>query len=618
MLKKLFKNSAYSRKTIVRDLLLWLVLLVFVTAATAAAGHLYYSHFKMADEINKRGGSLVADLSSLLSIPLYNMDRDGVVHICEIYSKMPDLVSICVENDRGDKIFEVNCHESKPFSRSVDIAWQEHEVGRLTIALADDIHKKHRNHTLTLIFLMGFALMVAMVVGIHTIMHYMLGRPLQQFNRGLSEIAGGSYSTRLKRVVHDDLNGSVEAVNSMANQIEKVISNQRLTGEFLQNVLNSMDSIMIGVDGDCCISHMNLSAERSAEKEGRECYGQMIADIFPCLKGDPVALIKQAMSEGIPVTMEQKESPIFSELEKAYVEITIFPLHKSSSGGAVVRVDEITSRVRLQEVMAQTEKMISIGGLGAGMAHEINNPLAAILQAAQNVERRLSPEIEKNREVAQQLGLDFQAMENYLDERQVFVMLSGIRDAGQRAARIVQNMLKFSRHSDSTLKQSCQLAPIIDRALELVDNDYDLKRKYDFKNVTIIKNFSAAIEAFCNRTEIEQVFLNIFKNAAHAFGTTRREGSPSPEITINMYDDEAFVSVEVADNGPGMEEEAKKRIFEPFFTTKEVGEGAGLGMAVAYFIIVDQHQGCLSVESTPGRGTTILLKLPKRTSDTAS
>jgi len=456
---------------------------------------------------------------------------------------------------------------------------------------------------------MGLALITAMVAGIHVIMRYILINPLERFNRGLSEIAEGNYSTRLAAVPHQDLNSSVEAVNSLAGHVERVIGELSHTRDFLQNVLDSMPSIIIGVDSHCRITNMNRTAIRSAGKTVEECLGKSILDIFPSLEEKCLGMINRSIAEGTPITIEQKNCPVLGRKKDS--EITVYPLAGDDADGAVVRMDDITARTRLQEMMVQTEKMMSVGGLGAGMAHEINNPLGGILQAAENIERRLSPQLEKNKEVARQCGVELQTLQTYLQKRQIYTMLSGICDSGQRAAKIVENMLQFSRTSDSAM-QPCVLAEILDRVIEIAGVDYDLKWKYDFRKFRIVRNYRSDIEVVCSRTALEQVFLNLLKNAAQACCPIQGRQKHSPEITINASQDDDFVTVEVIDNGPGIEEDIKKRIFEPFYTTKKVGEGNGLGLAVSFFIIVDQHRGRLFVESTPGQGATFVVQIPRR------
>lgn len=110
-------------------------------------------------------------------------------------------------------------------------------------------------------------------------------------------------------------------------------------------------------------------------------------------------------------------------------------------------------------------------------------------------------------------------------------------------------------------------------------------------------------------TNLQQVFLNIIKNAAYAL-SEKVFVSDSPRLTFRVTADEKMVTVEIADNGPGMDEKTRKRIFEPFFTTKPVGLGTGLGMSISYFIIHDQHKGTIQVRSEAGKGATFIIRLP--------
>jgi len=220
--------------------------------------------------------------------------------------------------------------------------------------------------------------------------------------------------------------------------------------------------------------------------------------------------------------------------------------------------------------------------------------------------RRISPELEKNRQVADDLGLDLEAMQTYFEQREVLGFLHGIQDAGKRAARIVSDMLTFSRKSEAELVPA-NLHDLLDTALRLADSDYDLKRRYDLKQIDIRREYSPEVgEVKCDPTEIEQVILNLVRNAAQAM----TESGSGRFITLRTGRDGDHVRIDVIDNGPGMDEKTRKRVFEPFFTTKEVGVGTGLGLAVSYFIVTEQHKGTMSVHSAPGLGTRFTLRLP--------
>ncbi len=269
---------------------------------------------------------------------------------------------------------------------------------------------------------------------------------------------------------------------------------------------------------------------------------------------------------------------------------------------------DITESKRTQEVIVQTEKMLSVGGLAAGMAHELNNPLGAILMSLQIVVSRMDPDSKKNQAIAERHGVDLKALQNYLEKQGIIKSFDGMKEAGLRAADIISNMLQFSRASDSEF-QEVELGRLLDKTLELAENDFNLKKQIDFKQVDIVKEYdSSLLTVFCTETEIRQVVLNLISNAFQAMAE-KTDDQPKKLVLRTIREDD-FAVFEVEDNGPGMDESVRKRIFEPFFTTKPVGLGTGLGLSVAYMIITNNHYGKMEVDSTPGEGTRFSIKLP--------
>lgn len=290
-------------------------------------------------------------------------------------------------------------------------------------------------------------------------------------------------------------------------------------------------------------------------------------------------------------------------------EIAMTAIHLKSDTLLQVLIRDITEKKHTQEILVQTEKMMAVGGLAAGMAHEINNPLGIILQSCQMVLRQLRPDLKKNKAIADALGFDLEKMQNYLQQRGILRYLESIHSAGERAANIVKSMLDFGRSSKNSGLELCNINEILDQTLSLAASDYTLKQTYDFKKITITKNYGDIDAIYCAKTEIGQVLLNIIKNAAQALGPmtlTEQE----PEIILTTTPQQNGLEITIADNGPGISKKVQQSIFEPFFTTKPVGEGTGLGLSVSYYIITSHHNGQISVESEPGKGTTFTIQLP--------
>ncbi len=256
--------------------------------------------------------------------------------------------------------------------------------------------------------------------------------------------------------------------------------------------------------------------------------------------------------------------------------------------------------------------MTTVGGLAAGMAHEINNPLGVILQAVQMVSMRISCAGDADRKEAEKLGLDHGTLRAYAENRGIVSYLEGIREAGERAARIVSNMLQFSRRGESRATIE-DINLLIENALSIAISDYDLKKRYDIRKILIERDLDRAMPPLlCSATEIEQVVLNLVKNAAQAMGDMAG-ADREPVITISTREDGNSAIIEISDNGPGIPDEVLSHIFEPFYTTKNVGDGTGLGLSVSYYIITNNHRGSISVASTRGVGTAFTIRLPYRT-----
>jgi two-component system NtrC family sensor kinase len=229
--------------------------------------------------------------------------------------------------------------------------------------------------------------------------------------------------------------------------------------------------------------------------------------------------------------------------------------------------------------MVQQEKMVGIGQLAAGIAHEMNTPLGTIIGYAQMLREDLG----------QQPG----TVTSLADVEEIIGQAGRCRD-------LVKNLLNFSRRP-SPEKTHADINAIIRKILSLVEHDFDMK------GVRVNLHLDTDIPvAYVNENEIAQVILNLANNAADSMPA----GGPIDVTT--RYDEQAErISIAVHDTGCGIKESDRTRVFEPFFTTKEVGKGTGLGLSICYKII-ENHLGSIEFDSVIGKGTTFLVHIPAK------
>ena len=451
-----------------------------------------------------------------------------------------------------------------------------------------------------------------------------LGSLADAFNTMLSRIQ--AREQQLKRT-RDEAREAYDHAHSLAEETRQ--SNRQLEREvqvrgkierqlthfqnYLNSIIDSMPSALIALDQDLFVTQWNKEAARLSGTRLEQALNQPVLLAFPQLE-PCLARLQDALERHRVERIERVPLALGEEVRQ--YTLTVYPLSGDAGRGGVIRIDDITERLALEEAMVQSEKMLSVGGLAAGMAHEINNPLGAILHNVQNIRRRLSPELERNRLQAEASGVDLAAVNRYLEAREIPRLLDGIQSAGARAARIVTHMLSFSRRSNRELTPTA-LPPLIDQAVEIADSDFDLSDRFDFRALRIERDFDPRLgKVPCIGNELEQVLLNLLKNAAQAIHQ-RRDGEPG-RILLRTRLNPPWAEIQVEDNGVGMPEAVRKRIFEPFFTTKEVGDGTGLGLSVSYFIITNNHKGQMEVASMPGQGTQFTLRLPLAEPPTSS
>lgn len=376
---------------------------------------------------------------------------------------------------------------------------------------------------------------------------------------------------------------------------------------FLQRIIDSMPSVLIAVDAELKVILWNHRAEQECQLQSFQARGVALKDAL-CLVKYEVVLEKLQSALVSQKTMRLQKIEGRDTLQggaKHHYDILIYPLPGADEGGAVIHIDDVTEQVALEQILVQKEKMESVAGLAAGFAHELNNPLAVILQSVQVLERRLSPEFRKNCETAEELGTSMTVIAAYLQQKKCDTMITSIAEAGIRAAKIVENIQIFCRSSGSSFTRH-RVNDLVERTLDLAVSDYDMRRHLKFQRIRIVRDYQPVPEVVCDSAQIQQIILILLKNAAQALV----EVQDDPQITLRIEGKGEFVCLEVRDNGTGMSPDICRRVFDPFYTTQEVGQGVGLGLSIAYHVVSQNHRGYMSVISEAGAGSSFKVYLP--------
>lgn len=299
------------------------------------------------------------------------------------------------------------------------------------------------------------------------------------------------------------------------------------------------------------------------------CYQALFSLSAPC----PSCRLSETLLEGKRTKRYERrvsENGTYSDLE-----ISTFPVYGENDliEHVMILEQDITEKRHLENILSQSEKLAIIGQLAAGVAHELNNPLTAILANAQIIQRGLSKE-------------------NDLQESVDLIIR-----AGERAAQVVQNLLDFARKEDFHLEPT-DIHMTLQRSIELIKHELVTRRvSLEFLPDSNLPTILASED------HLQSVWLNLLMNAIDSM-----DKSPA-HIQLTTHKDENSVLISFSDNGKGISAEILNNIFEPFYTTKAPGKGTGLGLSISQRI-VKQHGGSIQVKSQPGNGSEFIVTLP--------
>ncbi|MFH2122555.1 MAG: PAS domain S-box protein [Pseudomonadota bacterium] len=383
--------------------------------------------------------------------------------------------------------------------------------------------------------------------------------------------------------------------------------------ERLRGITDSASDAILMMDPHGAISYWNPAAERILGYGAEEVLGRDLHTLLAPVRYHAAhqaafpEFLRSGQGNAIGKTVEL--SALRKDGREIPVHLSLSAVFQDGEWHAVGILRDMTERKLMEEQMLQSEKMSTIAGLAAGVAHEINTPLSAILQSIQVIQQSLSPDLARNQEIAAHCELDLTRVQNYFEKRDINFFMDGIKESAIKSGRIISNLLQFSRPRKLEVAPT-DLTLLLDKSVELAKNDYNLRKQYDILNLEVIRDYTPNLpQVSCIATEIQQVFINLLQNAVQAMGD-RQEPGPKAQLILRVLRHGAMIRIEIADNGPGINEETRLHIFDPFFTTKDIGAGTGLGLSVSYTIIVTKHKGQLTVQSVPGQGATFVIDLP--------
>ncbi len=370
---------------------------------------------------------------------------------------------------------------------------------------------------------------------------------------------------------------AVAIENSLLYQEQQERASElKLLKEFNESIIESINVGIVAVDLQGKVTRLNPAFEHILDIKRDEAVGQHVQDLF---SEDFAETLWQVL--GVE-RWRQTEIRNIYKIHTAtcagrtlVLNIAITPLQDAQGlTGALVVVEDVTSRIRLEEQLQQREKLSSIGLLAAGVAHEVNTPLTGVSSYTQMLLGML-PETDPKH-----------------------ALLQKVRRQAERATNIVNNLLNFSRSGSATEFVEVDIRRVLDDTLQLLEPQMRGSR------IEIVRDYDPnTSKVFGNSGKLQQIFTNLLLNARDSIPDGGR-------ITISTAatEGEALI-IEVTDTGTGIAPENVAKIYDPFYTTKGVGRGTGLGLAVSYGI-VQEHSGHINVDSTPGRGTTFRITLP--------
>ena len=406
---------------------------------------------------------------------------------------------------------------------------------------------------------------------------------LRSRNEELREVKGNLEKTVAKRT--EKLNQSNELLQQTNAALQGEVakhqetSNQLFNSQnYLNSILSSMPSMLVGLNANLEITHWNKTAEIISGISSAKALGENLWQAYPAITISPEA-VESVINSGNAKVIKHNQTGQY------YFDITIYPL-SGDQKGIVILIENVTQRSLAENQLIQRDKLASVGELASTMAHDINIPLRMILSDVEIIKKELQSEKETPAKILQQL------------EHAI--------NSGKQASIIIDNLLDFSA-SQGSEKHEEDITNIIDHSVELAQSTLAERNGLHFKDVLINRNYESNLPPLpCYSGELQQVFLSIFRHAC--FAMNNKGGEYQPEINLDVINAYDAIWVKVQHNGSGLTIEEQQSLFEPISHNLAPEDMESVisenRLSFPHFIVTEHHHGQMAVTSDPEIGTT--------------
>ncbi len=460
----------------------------------------------------------------------------------------------------------------------------------------DLIHKPVSTFMKLVVWFAALSFAIALLFGL--IAANQFARPIKALSQGSRMLARGRLDKKINIATNDEIEQLADDFNRMAESIRNNETQLKEYAEglefkvrdrtrelrhaltYLENLIASSVDAIITLEKDGTINFISRGAEAILGLASADMVGTKVCSRCECLNLEKCPIL--TVSE--EATTLRTYGMNFLDKQGGAIPLTISASPLKNEEGEITGIlmigKDMTEHQKLERQIQQAEKLSGIGQLAAGMAHQLNTPLASILLSAQ-------------------------MLQDLVTEEDILYDINSIEYQADHCKNLIQDLLSFSR---APLKEKFRtdLAATVEIVLRL------MQKEFEAHNIRVVTDLDpTASEILANKNQIEQLFFNLFKNACDAM-----PAGGTIQVALGSTSKQKL-RVVISDTGHGIDKAILSKIFDPFFTTKAAGEGTGLGLSVCYGI-VEQHNGSIEVDSKPGQGTTFTIRFPVSRPQTVS